>query len=276
MTQAAKNIALFIALSIMWSCSSNINVKDGAYSPPSIKSQERLIFPVSAQQRGVDGVTKVFISITEKGEVKDAKVMESSGYEDLDEAAVSYCKKLSFFPAMHGDVPVSSYVKLKVNFDYKNYSGNSDRYVQSVLTLYDKIERAGNSRLKTSLQKELFETHINFIGKMGGEIKFNSFAKEVIQKNSLPEWGNIWDSYPLTFLLFHDFLQRYPDCEFSTEVRAELTKALRNDIYFIENSPALDAGEENFKEGLLLKIKSFVSRHYPGIKLSFGTLELNS
>ncbi|NOX18962.1 MAG: energy transducer TonB [Chlorobi bacterium] len=271
-----NNIAIFLALLLLWSCSANVNSDSGEYSPPSIKSQPRLIFPISAQEKGIEGVAKALISVSDEGAVQNVRISESSGYNDLDAAALSYCKKLLFFPAKKGDINVPSFVKLKVIFDYQNNPENSDYYVRSVLSLYDRINSTTEAEKKRLLQKELFDKHVEFVRQMGGEIRFNYFAKQVIQEKSLPEWGDIWDSYPLTFLLFHDFIQRYPDCEFLPKVKAQLVESLKNDIYLIENSPAFGEKEQNLKEGLLLKIKSFVSKHYPKVKLSFKTDEISA
>ncbi len=270
------NILMLLALTLIWSCSAGTNLNNENYSPPSIKNQPKLIFPISAQAKGIYGVTKVLISVSDEGTVKDAKVIDSSGYEDLDAAALSYCKQLLFSPAKKGNDAIPSFVKLKVNFDYKNNAGNFDSYVRSVLSLYDRINSASDQEKRTQLQKKLFNKHIDFIREMNGEIRFNYYAKQVIQKELLPEWGNIWNSYPLTFLLFHDFIQRYPDCRFMSEVKSKLSDAVKSDIYFIENSPAFDENEQSLKEGILSKIKSFVSKNYPEIKLTFEKNEINT
>ena len=73
-------------------------------------------YPVAARKRGVEGDVTLELNITEKGRVSAAKVVESSGHDDLDAAAVRAATKAQFVPAKAGKNAVSSIARITISF----------------------------------------------------------------------------------------------------------------------------------------------------------------
>ena len=88
-------------------------------APPSPKRAIRPDYPRGARQRGEQGSVVVEIRVDEKGHVDEVKVVTSSGFPELDEAAVKAAKAAKFSPARSGKSPVTSTARLKLQFKLK-------------------------------------------------------------------------------------------------------------------------------------------------------------
>ena len=260
------NIVFLIVLVLSWACAHGINTYE-EYTPPVVKDQSQLIFPKAAQENELEGTTKLMLLITEEGNVFKVNTIKSSGHQILDEAAEAYCKKLTFIPAQRGSSPVSSRMEWVVNFDFEERSFQANRYINEVKILYNQIAKAQNVE-KTKLQKALLDKHSEFIMNMQNSLSFNHYAAQVLLPEVNAVWSEMKGSYPLTFLLFHDFIKRNPKYVYQSEVRKELEKSLKNDYSFITGSIHSDEKDRDFKENLLLKIKTFVQEYYKEIDIN--------
>ena len=88
-------------------------------APPRPKRNIRPDYPKGARQRGEQGEVILEIRVTAEGTVDDVKVATSSGFAELDEAAVRAAKAAKFSPARSGHEPVVSTARLKLQFKLK-------------------------------------------------------------------------------------------------------------------------------------------------------------
>ena len=85
-------------------------------APPQPKRNIRPDYPKGARQRGEQGDVVVEIRINAKGTVDDVAVAVSSGFPELDEAAVKAARAAKFSPARSGHDAVASTARLKLSF----------------------------------------------------------------------------------------------------------------------------------------------------------------
>lgn len=83
---------------------------------PRSKKKIKPVYPDGARRRGEEGDVVVEISVDENGDVADVKVVTSSGFKDLDEAARKAAKSAKFIPARRGSRPVASAGRLTISF----------------------------------------------------------------------------------------------------------------------------------------------------------------
>ena len=88
-------------------------------APPQTKRNIKPEYPKGARQRGEQGDVVVEIRVNARGEVDDVKVAVSSGFAELDEAAVRAAKAAKFSPARCGRDAVASTARLKLQFKLK-------------------------------------------------------------------------------------------------------------------------------------------------------------
>ena len=88
-------------------------------APARPKRTIRPEYPKGARQRGEQGVVVLEIQVSETGTAVEVKVVGSSGFAELDEAAVKAARAAKFTPAKAGGKPVSSVARLPLAFRLK-------------------------------------------------------------------------------------------------------------------------------------------------------------
>jgi protein TonB len=74
------------------------------------------VYPEEARRRGQEGRVLLRLRIDESGRVRSAEIVESSGHEALDRAAVGAVREWRFLPATVGGVPRPSALRVPVRF----------------------------------------------------------------------------------------------------------------------------------------------------------------
>jgi protein TonB len=97
-----------------------------AVEPPPVDEPARLVdyspppYPEQARARGLEGVVRLRVEVLADGTIGGIEVLESSGSEVLDRAAVEAVRKWGFRPAVAADRPVRSLLTLpKVRFSLR-------------------------------------------------------------------------------------------------------------------------------------------------------------
>ena len=88
--------------------------------PPKPKQTIKPDYPESSRKRGEEGDVSLEFSVNRNGGVDRVFVLRSSGFPDLDDAAVQAVKCAEFDPAKSGDMPVSSVARLTLSFKLRD------------------------------------------------------------------------------------------------------------------------------------------------------------
>ena len=89
---------------------------------PRLLSTERLgrailqEYPPELREAGVGGTTVVHVFVSEEGRVEDQVVKKSSGYEELDNAALRAVRVARFTPARNRDRNVAVWIEIPITF----------------------------------------------------------------------------------------------------------------------------------------------------------------
>ena len=76
-------------------------------------------YPPMLKDAGVGGTTTLWVFINENGEVQDTRVVNSSGYEQLDVAAQQVMQQARFSPALNRDQRVPVWIQLPVTWQVR-------------------------------------------------------------------------------------------------------------------------------------------------------------
>ena len=76
-------------------------------------------YPWLSRKRGEEGKVTVEISVSVTGKVTQSVILESSGYERLDQAAIEAVKKANYKPALKKGIAIPSKLILNVLFKLK-------------------------------------------------------------------------------------------------------------------------------------------------------------
>ena len=259
---------------LLASCSHVQQPLDENIVPPVLKNEPKLIYPLSAQESNKFGTSVVLFTVSNEGIVKQTRVYKSSGFKELDVAAENYCKGLVFDPAIQFGEPIASNMKWEIKFNLKEFGYEVQGKITDVVKLYSQEKQlVGSERL--SIQKEILKKHNSVISEIKDGLKLNEYIYSVVQNNIADEWKHESDSYPLSFLLYHDFITRFADYDSLSAVRSRLEYALNQDLNYLTSTSNI--GDSNFKKATLIqKIKKFVENHYPYLKLNNLEIELKN
>jgi len=75
-----------------------------------------IVYPAAAEERGIGGRVRLFLRISDQGEVVEAAIAESSGFTVLDDAARAGIGACRFLAALHEGRPVWSTASMPVTF----------------------------------------------------------------------------------------------------------------------------------------------------------------
>ncbi len=271
MTRFAGLILLLLLINLSCGYNSNI-IENQNYTPPTQINHPRILYPRTAQENSHTGNTTVVFDISKEGEVNNTNISKSSGSEILDKAALDYCHSLIFNPAKVNGRPINMKMSMEIKFQISYLDMLASTYVMDVQSLYNQLEYA-RPDIRTILEREILYKHVDFINEMKDALNFNTYAAEVLSSKVVSEWRKDWDSWPLSFLLFHDFIQRYPDYDSMQTVKKFLYSALNYDIKYIHDSQNNGPSSIQEKEKILKKIQDFVAVNYPDYRFNGTEVE---
>jgi protein TonB len=84
--------------------------------PRDVACSDATEYPAELQAGGIQGEVVLRLRLTDKGRVIEARVAESSGHAQLDEAAQRGVRRCRFDPALNNGVPVWSNLTWRVTF----------------------------------------------------------------------------------------------------------------------------------------------------------------
>lgn len=91
--------------------------------PPVITNRGELFealeaeYPAELRAAGVEGTALVYFFVNETGALESATIELTSGYEELDEAALRIAERIRFRPALDEDMRVSAWVQVPITFE---------------------------------------------------------------------------------------------------------------------------------------------------------------
>ena len=265
-----KYLSLFIlALAIFSIGCGHYIEKSENYTPPSLKEEPRLFYPMAALENSYSGTPKVILYVSKSGKVERANILKSSGIGILDSAAVEYSKNFVFNPAKRNGEPINSRIAMDIKFEFSNQKWDANYYVDEVNDLYDQITKTSPDN-RIAIENDILEMHNYFISKMRDLVNYNHIIGLVIEPELYNKWKNDWNSWPLSFLLYHDFIQRFPDFNNLDLVKEELKSSLKSDIQYIKSTHCNSRVTNVEKENILSKIKKLVENKYPDMINDLG------
>ncbi len=85
-------------------------------APPKLLKSIKPDYPKSARQRGEEGDVALELAINARGGVDSVTIVASSGYPELDAAAIRAATKARFVPAKAGKNAISSVARITISF----------------------------------------------------------------------------------------------------------------------------------------------------------------
>jgi len=190
------------------------------YLPPQIEMEDLVsYYPLEAYLKGIEGRVVVLARIEETGDVSDVRLAVSSGEGILDSAAQVIAGVLRFTPAeVHGQ-PQASWLKVPIVFTLDQVDKSSMNLKAWLRTAQDlqSAASAGEPEERRVAEWELLNHYAQLAQKMVGSrtVTANRIILEVAAIPVQDNWRDYQQVWPLPFVLFQDFLVRYPQSEYA-------------------------------------------------------------
>lgn len=94
----------------------------GLNTKPRYRNNPQPLYPVGARQAREEGVVIVSAQVEANGSVGNVSVARSSGFSDLDAAALQAVRRWTFVPATAAGFPIASHVNVPVKFSLTDSS----------------------------------------------------------------------------------------------------------------------------------------------------------
>jgi TonB family protein len=94
----------------------DVNIPPVNAIKPQLIGKMDIKYPEMMRKLEVEGLVVVGAALDEQGLVFDTRIMKSSGYPELDNAAVEAVRNARFTPAMQGEKPIAVKIAVPVNF----------------------------------------------------------------------------------------------------------------------------------------------------------------
>ena len=113
MSRIIRKTLQCLSLALACAASAHAAPEDNRIATLDFHSCGKPEYPRADVQAGHQGVVKLGFLVDESGKVKDSKVVESSGFASLDEAARSVLAQCSFQPALENGKAVQQWTKVQ-------------------------------------------------------------------------------------------------------------------------------------------------------------------
>ncbi|MFH1940698.1 MAG: TonB family protein [bacterium] len=234
------------------------------YTEPIVQGEVEPDYPPEARQEGLEGSVDMYLFVNERGEVEQARINQSSGYNILDDASVAFAKRLKFNPAKKEGKPVAVWVSRIMNYQLVDKQFLPGEYIEKIKDLYRLADRSNGEEKKKILHEILWDHEIlaRYLNGKSNLI-YNKYVQEILKEEVYTEWKELWEDWPLHFVVFHDFIVRYPEAEEISTAEIKLQIFMDEDIAHIKKS-SINTPDAKYKKQIALKkMVDFLAKKYP-------------
>lgn len=234
------------------------------FTPPSLQQDIQPDYPLIAMRDGLEGSVEMNLLVDRNGDVKKAVVNRSSGYEILDIAAKEFAKKLQYDPARKEGKPIEVWVSRTMHFQLVDKAFLPSAYINKIKNLSGLAARSSD-KIKYQALQHILESHEELSEYLGQKpyLNYNRYIGSFIDPKIYQEWKELWEDWPLHYLVFHDFILRYPDSGLKSRALNSLLYFINKDIAYIEQSEEMDPNRQGKKDEFVRAIHRFLENEYP-------------
>lgn len=237
-----------------------------AIIPPILQADVGPVYPLHAREQGLQGSVGLYLLVTDSGQVKLVRISDSSGYDILDNAAIQYAKRLQFHPASRRGKPTSIWLTWRVDYKLQLREPRfvADKFFEELSRQMRLAEQTSGRKRDRILQKILDyqQKYVRILDEEAGR-NFNGYVRKLVRAEVSEYWLNFWNEWPLRFVIFHDFVVRYPDSDLISFVEGRLLALMREDIERIKAEAGHNERVREKQHVFLKTIYTFLAAEYP-------------
>jgi len=236
----------------------------GNTPPRLIKNSLIVLYPPEARIKRLEGTVELVVLVDKMGDVRDVKIAVSSGYSSLDHAAMEIARNAKFKPALVKGKRQAVWVTWPLEFKFENVKFLPEEWVEEILRLHQQAQQAKGIKQEEIIQK-IFYRYQDFANHVVDhpKVKYNRYMRNVILKEINQRWDNFWATWPIPFVLFDDFCQRYPNSIFRHEAENYLIKYIKYEIIRLQLCRDRPRKNELNHRLLIRQLYEYLQKNFP-------------
>lgn len=244
---ASKYLLLFLFCFLL-GCHPQKQNKSGIVYPKLLSTHIAFEYPREAYEYNISGSVQLKVMIDEQGNVALADIYRSSGSQLLDQSALDMIKTAKFEPGTVNGKVEKFWLNIPINYNLdveKLSKFEIQTWLDSVRYYYSELG-TGNTESELIAMNELFFEY-QFMAHKSSETRSfeaNKSILQVIDQRISEKWGNFEQLWPLGFILFKDYMDRFPDSYYAQRSKEELINYLTREIKLTESQ----ADNEKYRE----------------------------
>ena len=256
-----------ISIFLLLTCHPPNRITPG-YIPPKIISDTFISFyPPEAYEMQLEGTVVLLIFVEKNGYVGKAGVSRSSGYDVLDNAALTMARTVRFSPGLVYGKAQDLWMIWPVVFQLSSMPIFTLDLMewQRMVREFQVTASTGGPLKRRMAQNNLFNNYVK-LGKLMAEnrsILPNKTIMEVVAtpiRDSWIEYQNVW---PLAFVLFQDYINRFPDSRRVSGAERYLVDHITKEIVYLRKASTNGSPIVRVRQQLLNSLTRFLEEHYP-------------
>jgi TonB family protein len=196
--------------------------------PPHLQSDLKLDYPIAAQMNRMEGQADVAVFVSSTGHVEEVKLLKSSGYQVLDDAAIAFSQNAAFEPALVDNKPVSAWTRLILRYRLTEVPFDRGRWLSEVHSDLKQALDEPDSVKREPILRRLYTNYAGLYnyGSNRTDVMVNDIADLVVDRRIKERWQPLWSYYALPFVVLEDFLLLFPNSALAARAKEDLIRML--------------------------------------------------
>lgn len=238
-------------------------------APKFIKESVTFTYPLEAYDQKIEGTVVLRIFVNESGQVQKAQVWRSSGFAVLDSSALAFAEKARFKPGRVNGNDRGMWLTWPLVYTFDSIAEDTKKWQEKVRETQYQAERAKPPDTDAA-QYQLLVYYRGMARKMvdDRDRTLNATILAVVDPAIRRHWQRYEDIWPMSFLLFLDYLYRFPEGSQYKTAREYLLDYLKYEISLLRYSiPPENERESRLQKELLQDLREYMSSQFPNASL---------
>ncbi|MEX0330601.1 MAG: energy transducer TonB [Puniceicoccaceae bacterium] len=203
---------------------------------PQIVNAPVLDYPAGAIMQLEEGVVVVRFKVMEDGTTGDFNLRQSSGSDLLDQEGLAFVRRLECEPAIVNGNPAVAWVDQSVVFDIVRNHVDPVEWSSSTIDLVHQLDDS-QSDYQLGLEERLYKKCGDYMSSIitRPNLVLYHYALDLVSDSVRERWAVYGDTFPMSFLMFDDFVTRLTGSQLMDRARTQLIWALEVDIQRIDD-----------------------------------------
>ena len=206
--------------------------------PRLLSKHISLQYPPEAFENRIEGLVILHVLVDEQGKVARARVYQSSGSDLLDQSALEMIKNAEFEPGVVDGEIRELWIKQPIDFrlDKKELSWFViSEWRETALMLLAEIY-SDSTDMNPGKLKNLFYNYQFMVHRCSEyrSLKANRSILALVNKPLSEKWMDFENLWPLGFILYQDYMVRFPESYYAKISKDEMVYYLKQEISILE------------------------------------------